>query len=116
MVMSRERERGRELEPRRVRFERVERQVRRAGRFQRLDPVLDHRMLAVGGLKRGDVLVDLVGDEALKAMPVQIGVAELRAGVRSLTAADQPGAVGPIGEVDRAGQLIRSVSLQVFLG
>jgi hypothetical protein len=39
----------------------------------------------------GDIRVGLVGDEALEAMPVQIGERELRAGMRTLASADKPG-------------------------
>ena len=38
-------------------------------------------------------------------MTVQVGEGELRSWVRTLTAADQPGARRPAGEVDEAGQL-----------
>jgi hypothetical protein len=48
-------------------------------------------VLAVKGLKRGEVVVGLVGDEALEAVPVQVCEGQLRPGVRALAAADQPG-------------------------
>lgn len=38
-------------------------------------------------------------------MSVEIGERELRAGVRTLTPADQPGSLRPVGKVDFAGQL-----------
>ena len=60
----------REFEPRRVRLEGVERQAAAAGRLQCHDPVLYLRVLAVGRFKLGEVRVVLVGDEALKPMPV----------------------------------------------
>ena len=88
----------RELEPRGVRFEGVERQVAGAGRLQRLDAVLDLSVLAVKYLELGDVLVGLVGDEALEAMTVQVGEGQLRAGVRALAPTDQPGSLGPARE------------------
>ena len=81
----------RELEPCGVRREGVEREVPGAGLLQRLDAILDFGVLAVEGLKRGDVLALLVGDEALEAVPVQVGEGELRSGVWALAAADQPG-------------------------
>jgi len=62
----------RELEPRRVGVEAVERQVAGAGRLQRLDAVLNNGVLAVQRFERCDVGVGLVGDEALEAMAVQI--------------------------------------------
>ena len=87
----------RELEPRGVRLEGVERQVVGAGRLERLDAILDLGVLAVEDLERGDVLVGLVGDEALEAVPVEVGEGQLRAGVRALAPADQPGALRPVG-------------------
>ena len=95
----------REFEPRRVRLEGVKRQVRGAGRLDRLDLIFDLGVLAVADLERGDVLVVLVGDKALEPVSVQIGERELGTGVRALASADQAGAVRPLGEVDRAGQL-----------
>lgn len=44
-----------EFEPRGVRVEGVERQVGGAGRFDCLDAILDHGVLAVKSLQRGDV-------------------------------------------------------------
>jgi hypothetical protein len=64
-------------------------------------------VLAVQSFERSDVGVGLVGDEALEAMPVQIGERELRAGMRTLATADQPRPIRPIGKVDLAGQLGR---------
>ena len=84
-----------ELEPRRVGLEGVERQVARAGCLERLDPVLDLGVLAVGHFELGDVLVVLVGDEALEAMPVQVGERKLGAGVRPFATTDQPSALRP---------------------
>jgi hypothetical protein len=93
----------RELEPRGVSGKRVKRQVRRAAGLERLDAVLDLGVLAVKDLQGGDVRVLLVGDEALEAMPIEVGEAQLRAGVRALAAADQPGVRRPGAEVDLAG-------------
>ena len=56
-------------------------------------------------LKRGDVLVLLVGDEALETVGVQIGEGQLRTGMRTLAPTDQPGPVRPVGEIDFVGQL-----------
>ena len=95
----------RELKPRRVRGEAVEREVPGAGRLERLDAVLDLGVLAVSRLQHGDVRAVLVGDEALEAMPVEVGEGELRAGMRTLAPADQPGSLRPAVEVDLAGQL-----------
>jgi len=81
----------RELEPRGVRGEGVEREVARAGGLEGLDAILDHCVLTVGCLQRGDVVAVLVGDEALEAVTVQVGEGELCSWVRTLTAADQPG-------------------------
>lgn len=69
----------RELEPRGVRGERVERQVRAAGGLQCLDTILDLGVLAVEHLQRGDVWVVLVGDEALEAVTVGVREGQLRA-------------------------------------
>src|SRR5260370_945364 len=60
---------------------------------------------AMGRLEGGDVLAVLVGDEALEAVPVDVGEGELRAGVGTLAPADQPGSLRPTLEVDLAGQL-----------
>ena len=68
-----------------------------AGRLQRLDAVLDLGVLAVKGLQGGDVRVLLVGDEALETVPVIVSEGELRPGVGTLAAADQPGAGRPGG-------------------
>ena len=62
----------RELQPGGVRAEEVKRQPLGAGRLERLDAILDLGVLAVQGLERGDVLVLLVGDEALEAVAVEI--------------------------------------------
>jgi hypothetical protein len=48
----------------------VERQAAGAGCLERLDAILDLRVLAVGRFECGDVRVGLVGDEALEAIPV----------------------------------------------
>jgi hypothetical protein len=48
-------------------------------------------VLAVGGLKSGDFPAVLVGDEALEAVPVEVGEGELRPGMWALSPADQPG-------------------------
>jgi hypothetical protein len=48
-------------------------------------------------LQLRDVLVVLVGDEALEAVPVHVGERQLRARVRPLTPADRAGALGPVG-------------------
>ena len=79
----------RELEPRGVRGERVEREVRAAGRFERLDAVFDFGVLTVGPFERGEVIAGLVGDEALEAVAIEVGERELRAWVWTLAAADQ---------------------------
>ena len=75
-----------ELEPRGVRLERVKRQVARTRRLQRLDAVLDLSVLAVKYLQLGDVLVGLVGDEALEAVTVKVGEGQLRCGVQGARA------------------------------
>lgn len=79
----------RELQPRSVCRERGERQVRGASGRECLDAVLDLGVLAMGGLQRRDVVVLLVGDEALEAVAVEVGEAQLRTGVRALAPADQ---------------------------
>lgn len=75
----------RELEPRRVIGEAVEREVAGAGAFQGLDAVLDHGVVSVVRFQLRGVGVGLVGDQALEAMPVQVAEGQLRAGVRALT-------------------------------
>jgi len=76
-----------------------------AGRLQRLDAVLDFGVLAVKSLKRSDIRVGLVGDEALEAVSVHVGEGELCAGVWALTTADQPSALRPVGKVDQTREL-----------
>src|SRR3974390_2417923 len=63
----------RQLEPGLVGFEGVERQPAEAELLRFLDPVLDARVQAMAGLEPCDVLVGLVGEEALVAMPVMVG-------------------------------------------
>jgi hypothetical protein len=48
------------------------REVRSAGRFQRLDSVLDLSVLAVELFEHSEIVAGLVGDEALEAMPVDV--------------------------------------------
>ena len=50
----------RELKPRGIRLECVEREVSGAGRLQRLDAILDFCVRAVKGLKGSDVVAVLV--------------------------------------------------------
>jgi hypothetical protein len=63
---------SRELKPGGVGGEGLEGQVASAGGLQRLDAVLDLGVLAMGRLQRGDVVVVLVGDEALEAMALEV--------------------------------------------
>jgi hypothetical protein len=58
-----------------------------------LTAVLDLGVLAVAQLERDDVLIVLVGDEVLEAVAACVGEGQLRAGVRALSAADQPRAL-----------------------
>jgi len=81
----------RELQPRGVGRKRVKRQMRPARRFERLDAVLNLSVLAVRLLQRGEVVVVLVGDHALKTVPIQIGERQLRSRVRAFATHDQPG-------------------------
>jgi hypothetical protein len=57
------------------------------------------------GLQGGQIGALLVGDEALKAVPVDVGERQLRSRVRALAADDQSRALGPRVERDTAGQL-----------
>ena len=82
----------RELEPRRVCLKGLKREMPGAAGLECLDAILDFGVLAVQGLKRGDVGVGLVGDEALEAVAVEVGEGELCAGVWALAPTDQPGA------------------------
>jgi len=63
----------RELKPRLVGLEIAERELGKAGVLELGDAVFDARVLAVQHFERGDVASGLVGDEALKAMPVDVG-------------------------------------------
>jgi len=93
-----------ELQPCGVCLKGLEREMPGTGGLERLDAILDFGVLRVQGLKCDDVLVGLVGDEALEA-PVHVGEGELRAGVWVLALADQPGAVQPRGKVDLVSEL-----------
>ena len=59
------------------------------------DAVLDVCVLAVAALEHRDVLVGLVGEDRLEAVPVVVGERQLRAGMGTLAPHDQPGPVGP---------------------
>src|SRR5215212_9532740 len=61
--------------------------------------------LAVAALELGDVVVDLVGEDGLEAVAVVVGERQLRAGVRALAPHDQPGSLGPGGQIDAGGDL-----------
>jgi hypothetical protein len=72
-------------------------------------------MLTVQCFERAAVVVVSVGDEAVEAMAFQIGEGQLRAGVRALAAADQPGALRPAFEVEPAGPSPAPVALIAIL-
>lgn len=76
-------ERG--FQPRLVGRERREGQVGQAGALELADAVFDDRVRAVASLQGGQVVALLVGDEALKAVPVDVGEAQLRARMRALS-------------------------------
>lgn len=95
----------RELEPRRVCLEGLEREMPGAAGLECLDAVLDFGVLAVQRLERGDIGVVLVCDEALEAVTIEVGEGEPRAGVWALAATDQPGALGPGVQVHQAREL-----------
>ena len=57
------------------------------------------------GFQSGDVVAALIGEKRLVAVPVDIGEAQLGAGVRALAADDQPSVLGPRAELDLFGQL-----------
>src|SRR4051812_19706819 len=81
------------------------------GRFSR--PVLlsartrssNDRVVAVTSFQSSQVRAGLVGDEALKAVPVEVAKRQLGAGMGTLAAADQSRARRPRVEADVAGQL-----------
>ena len=62
-------------------------------------------MGAVAGLQGGRIVIGLIGDEALKAVPVDVGERELGARVRALAADDQARPLRPGVQRDVAGQL-----------
>ena len=95
----------RELEPGLVVLEGVVREVAHAGVLAGADAVLDAGAAAVTQLQDGDVVAVLVGEEARVPVAVLVEDRELRAGVRTLAAADQPGALGPRGQIEPVGQL-----------
>jgi len=61
------------------------------------------RASAVAALDRGDVLVGLVSEDRLEAVPVDVGERELRAGVGALAPGDHARALGPAGEIQSVG-------------
>jgi hypothetical protein len=77
------------------------------------EPALDVRVLAVTALEHGDALVGLVGEDRLEAVAVVFGERQMRSGVRTLTPHDQPGALGPSGQINHVGDLD---DLAVFAG
>ena len=78
-----------DLKPHLVERERLERELLKARVLVVADAVLDVRVLAVAALDDRDILVALVGEDRLEAVAVVVGEAQLRAGVRALTADDQ---------------------------
>ena len=62
-------------------------------------------MEAVAPLEQRELFAGLVGDEALEAVPVEVGEAKLRAGVGTLLPDDQACPFRPRGEINAAGQL-----------
>ena len=75
--------------------EAVEGQPREAELAGLGDAVLDARVQPVADLQRDDVGVVLVGQKALVAVSVDVGEAQLGAGVRAFLAHDQPRSLGP---------------------
>ena len=86
-------------------LERVVGEVAHAGVLAGADAVLDAGAAAVAQLQDGDVVAVLVGDKARVPVAVLVEDRELRAGVRALAAADQPGALRPRGQIDPVGEL-----------
>ena len=80
-------------------------EVAHAGVLAGADAVLDPRAAAVAQLQRGDVLAVLVGEEAGVPVAVFVEDREWRAGMRPLAPDDQPGSLGPGGQVQTVGQL-----------
>ena len=95
----------RELEPGLVVLERVVREVAHAGVLAGADAVLDPGAAAVTQFQRGDVVLVLVGEKARVPVAALVEDRELRAGVWTLAPDDQPGALGPGGQVHAVGQL-----------
>jgi hypothetical protein len=75
-------------------------EVAHAGVLAGPDPVIDPGAAAVTQLQVNDVLVRLVGEKAGVAVAVLFEDRELRAGIRTLAAADQPGPLTPRCEVE----------------
>ena len=96
-----------DLQPHLVERERFERELRQAGVFVVADAVLDPGALAVTALEHGDVRVGLVGQDRLEAVSVVVGERQLRAGVRTLPANDQP---EPSGQVQRSRRSVISAT------
>ena len=90
----------RELEPRLVGLERLERQAAEPELLRFLDAVIDAGVQTVALLELRDPGVLLVGEEALVAVPIGIGEAQLRARVRPFFAHDQPCPFRPAAQID----------------
>ena len=97
-------------------LERVVGEVAHAGVLAGADAVLDPGAAAVAQLQDGDVVAVLVGDKARVPVAVLVEDLKLRAGVRALAAADQPGALRPRGQVDPIGQLRDPGAVTILTG
>ena len=95
-----------QLKLRSVRSEGVEWEVSGAGGLECLDSVLDLGVLTMRSLKRGDVLVGLIGDEALEAVPIHVGEGSC-AGMGTLAAAIS---LVPSGHEERSMSPVSSVT------
>ncbi len=106
----------RDLQPGLVVLEGVVREVAHAGVLAGADRVLNAGAAAVTQLQDGDVVAFLVGEEARVPVTVLVEDRELRAGVRTLAAADQPGTFRPLGQVHAVCQLRHPGAVPILAG
>src|SRR5690606_10856353 len=96
---------GDEFAPDLVLGEMVQGQVGQAGVLGAADAVFAAGPAAVAEFQVGELAAAGVGDEAGEAVAVEVGEAQLRAGMGPFFAGDDAHAFGPAGQVQQAGQL-----------
>jgi hypothetical protein len=95
---------GDDLQPDLVLGEVVQWQVAQAGVLGGPDPVLAAGSAAVPQFQVGQLAAACAGDESGEAVPVQVGEAQLHAGVRAFLSDDDPHPGRVAGQVEQAGE------------